>query len=148
MTEYDAYKGFNTVLGFTFTEQSTERVEAVMPITDTLRQPFGVLHGGVTIALLEAVASQGAALIADFEVEVPFGIEANIRHRKSGKEGSVRAVATLNRIEGSKQIWDVTAYDDEGDVISDGTFTTKIVSYERLAQIERRRAEAKQRNRS
>lgn len=144
MIEYDAYKGFNTVLGFTYTEQSTERVEAIMPITDALRQPFGVLHGGVTIALLEAVASQGAALMADFEVEVPFGIEANIRHRKSGKEGSVRGVASLNRIEGSKQIWDVVAYDDEGDVMSDGTFTTKIVSYERLAEIERRRAEAKQ----
>jgi len=143
MFEYDAYKGFNEVLGFTYTVQSPEHIEAIMPITDNLRQPFGVVHGGVTIALLEAVASQGAALMADFEVEVPFGIEANIRHRKSGKEGSMRGVATLNRIEGSKQIWDVVAYDDEGDVMSDGTFTTKIVSYERLAEIERRRAETK-----
>lgn len=143
MINYDAYKGFNEVLGFTYTEQSPQRVEAIMPITDAIRQPFGVVHGGATISLLEAVASHGAALMTNFAIEVPFGIEANIRHRKSGKEGSIRAVATLNRIEGSKQVWDVVAYDDEGDVMSDGTFTTKIVSLERLAEIERRRAEAK-----
>ena len=133
----------NETLGIEFTSMTTERVEAVMPIRPRIMQQFGVVHGGATLTLLEAVASMGAALMADLSKEAAFGIESNVRHRKSGVKGMVRGVATLNRIEGNKQYWDIVAYDDEGDVISDGTFTTKIVSYERLAEIERRRAEAK-----
>lgn len=144
MAEYNPLAGFNTFLNLRFTTETPDHVEGIMPITPEILQPFGVVHGGATISLLEAVASQGAALRANFDVEVPFGIEANIRHRKSGKSGSIRGVATLNRVERNKQIWDVIAYDDEGDIMSEGTFTTKIVSYERLAEIERQRAEARE----
>lgn len=144
MAEYNPLAGFNTFLNLRFTTETPDRVEGIMPITPDVLQPFGVVHGGVTIALLEAIASHGAALRANFDVEVPFGIEASIRHRKSGKSGSIRGVATLNHVERNKQIWDVVAYDDEGDIMSEGTFTTKIVSLERLAEIERQRAKARE----
>ena len=127
-------------LGIEFTQKSTTHLEAIMPITERIMQPFGFVHGGATAALLEGVASMGAILMADLSKERAFGVEARIRHRKSGVSGTLRGVATLNHCEGSDQYWDVAAYDDEGDVISEGVFITKIVSLERLAEKERKRA--------
>ena len=109
-----------------------------MPITDAVLQPFGFVHGGATLALLETVASRAAELRADLETERPFGTRVDVRHRKSGRAGSVRGVAELERVEGVKQIWRVNAYDDEGDVMSTGTFETKIVTLAYLAEKGRR----------
>ena len=127
-----------------------DRVEATMPITPDLYQPFGFLHGGATIALLETVASIGTEQNTDFDRERPFGIDVQIRHRKSGKDGMLRGVAQLDREEVSertgavKQFWNVVAYDDAGDVVSDGVIMTKIVPIERLAQKEQEREAARQ----
>lgn len=135
---------YGVEMGFKLVTETPDRVEIVMPISDKVQQPFGFVHGGATIALLETAASRAAELRADLEKERPFGIEAHIRHWKSGRKGSVRGVAEIDHVEGDKQIWNVTAYDDEGDVMSNGTFVTKIVSLERLAEKERKRAAAKQ----
>ena len=108
-------------------------VEAVMPITSDVLQPHGYLHGGATIALLETVASIGAEQSTDFERERPFGVDVRVRHRKGGKKGLLRGVADLDREEVSertgavKQYWNVAAYDEAGDVVSDGVIMTKIV---------------------
>lgn len=135
--------GLFELLDMEYLVDEPEHVEVRMPITSRILQPFGFVHGGATIALIETAASRGATLMADLETERPFGIESKIRHRKSGKQGWVRAVAKLDHCEKNKQFWDVAAYDDEGDVMSDGVFVTKIVTLERLAEIERRRAGAK-----
>lgn len=130
--------GLISLLGIRFTEATPERCEAVMPITDAVLQPFGFVHGGATLALLETVASRAAELRADLETERPFGTRVDVRHRKSGRAGSVRGVAELERVEDVKQIWRVNAYDDEGDVMSTGTFETKIVTLAYLAEKGRR----------
>ena len=137
------YSSLMETLDMEFLIDTPEHVEVTMPISPKILQPFGYVHGGATIALLETAASRGAELMTNFDIERPFGIEANIRHRKSGTRGAVRGVAVLNRREGSKQIWDVAAYDDEGDVMSEGIFVTKIVSLERLAEKERERNAAR-----
>ena len=134
--------GFSSTLNIEYTEISPKRVVATMPITPAILQPFGFVHGGATIALLESVASVGAEESVDFERERPFGIEVQVRHRKSGVSGSVTGVAEFDRVEGAKQFWNVVAYDDEGDVMSEGVVTTKIVSLERLAEKEREREAA------
>lgn len=131
---------FNELLGIQVESVEPGRVEMSMPITQNHTQPFGFLHGGATLTLLEAAASRGAECSVDASCERPFGIEINVRHRKSGQVGDMlRGVAELDHEEpgshGSrKQIWNVTAYDGKGDVISEGTFTTKVVSLARLAE--------------
>lgn len=121
-------------LGIEVVSESAERVEAVMPITSRVKQPYGFVHGGATLALLETVASIGVGHMANLEVERPFGIHMDARHFKAGVSGSVRGVAELDRVEGNKQFWRIAAYDDAGDVMTAGTFMTKIVSLERLAE--------------
>lgn len=132
--------GFAHTLGIRFTKATADYVEAVMPITPALLQPFGFLHGGATLALLETVASAGGELACDGETEQPFGVESTIRHKKSGREGDVvRGVARLadrkpSSYVGYKLYWEVTAYDGVGDVLSEGTFVVKVVPKDYLAQ--------------
>ena len=139
----------NETLHIEITSADKTRVEAQMPITPDLYQPFGFLHGGATITLLESAASRGAEENADFETQRPFGVDVHVFHRKSGKTGMLHGVAELDREEVSertgavKQYWNVVARDDEGDVISEGVIVTKIVSIAYLEQKNRERAAAK-----
>lgn len=137
-------QGLNRVLGMRFTKVEDGLVEAVMPITPAILQPFGFVHGGATIALLESVASAGGEFVCDLMTEQPFGVHVDVRHKKSGKSGSVRGVAKLaERVPSSKVgyklIWDVAAYDDAGDVMSDGIVVVKVVPRDYLAKKEAER---------
>lgn len=136
--------GMVGLLGIRILEATPDRCEAVMPITPAIQQPFGFVHGGATLTLLETVGSRAAALRVDPATEVAFGIHMDVRHRKSGKAGQVRGVAELDHVEGSRQVWAVAAYDDEGDVMSSGTFETKIVTRAYLAEKQRRREAARE----
>ena len=49
-------------LNITYVSQAVDCVEATMPVDEGVKQTFGYLHGGATIALLETLVSQGAAL--------------------------------------------------------------------------------------
>ena len=139
--------GFLETLGIKFTARSKHEVTGFMPITERVLQPFGYLHGGATIALLESLASAGAEENADFDTERPFGIDVHVRHRKSGTSGLLHGRATLERSSeserGRTQYWNVVATDDKGDVVSDGTVITKIVSLARLERLAEEREQRK-----
>ena len=66
-------------------------------ITDAARQPFGLLHGGVSMLLAEPAASMHAAWCADLTQVAPVGVEINGTHLRSAREGRVRATATVIR---------------------------------------------------
>ncbi|MCL1798993.1 MAG: PaaI family thioesterase [Eggerthellaceae bacterium] len=126
--------GLMSLLGIKVIESGTERVEMHMPISADLYQPDRVVHGGATIALLESAASYGASNNADASKETVFGVNVNVSHRKSATHGMLRGVAQVDRREGPKTFWNVAAYDDEGDIVSEGSVLTLAVSYERLAE--------------
>ncbi len=132
-------EGFASRLGIQFVSASPTCAEARMPITDGILQPFGFVHGGATLALLETVGSEAAAWNLDLQKERVFGIRMDVRHKKSGKQGWVRGVAELEHEERGHAWWHVTAYDDSGDVMSEGTFETKRVTLAYLAEKEAKR---------
>ena len=74
-----------------------ETIELLMPITEKARQPYGLLHGGVSMALAETAASVHASWGIDFSQVVPVGIEINGSHVRSAKDGMVRAVGKVVR---------------------------------------------------
>ncbi|MDR2721472.1 MAG: PaaI family thioesterase, partial [Coriobacteriaceae bacterium] len=97
--------GLMKLLNMEIVEASKTRVEMSMPITPDLYQPFNFVHGGATIALLESAASYAAEKNANLEVETVFGVNVNVNHRKSGKSGTLRGIAELERHEGAKYYW-------------------------------------------
>ena len=75
-------------------ETSEGKVVISMPVTDKVKQPFGYLHGGATIALGERVFIRRANLI-DTKSFIPLGLEMNANHIHSVKEGRVIATQRL-----------------------------------------------------
>ena len=87
---------------------SKEKVSARMPISNKTKQIFGVLHGGASAALLETVASVGSCLNIKMDSQNALGIELNISHLRSMREGFVVATATPIRLGKSIHVWTVT----------------------------------------
>ena len=103
-------------LGIVLEDMSPGRVTATMPVDDRTRQPFGLLHGGASVALAETVASIGAALNAG-EGRTVVGMEINANHIRSKREGTVRAVATPVHIGRRSSVWEVRITDEEGRLV-------------------------------
>lgn len=114
-------------LGIQIVRVSPEEAVATMPVDHRTRQPFGFLHGGATAALLETVASLGAVERADLETESVFGVELNLEHVKSARDGVVTGTATIVDVEPGRQVWAVESRNEDGDVLSLGTCVVRVV---------------------
>ena len=120
-------------LNITYLSQAADCVEAVTPVDDGVKQPFGYLHGGATIALLETRASQGAVLSCA-DGQKPFAVDVHVAHRSSMRDGSVYACGRLAKTQTTskgyaKQTWEVCAcaQDAHGPVVSEGTVICLLV---------------------
>nr|WP_245846199.1 hotdog fold thioesterase [Longibacter salinarum] len=102
----DSMGGAAELLDIEVVEMSEDRVVATMPVTPKHHQPFGVLHGGVSVVLAESVASIGAYLAAP-DGYVAMGIEINANHIRAVRDGTVTAVATPVHRGRSTQVWQV-----------------------------------------
>jgi uncharacterized protein (TIGR00369 family) len=68
-----------------------------LPITDAVRQPFGLVHGGMYLFLIETAASSHAAFGIDLDRVRPVGVEINGSHVRSATEGTLKAVSRVVR---------------------------------------------------
>jgi 1,4-dihydroxy-2-naphthoyl-CoA hydrolase len=94
VAQLNAFKGeAEDRLGLVFTEVSRERVVATMPVEGN-RQPFGLLHGGFSVALAETLGSALAGMHAP-EGRLAVGLEINATHHRSARDGLVTGTATL-----------------------------------------------------
>ena len=97
-------------LGIEYTHASAQRVEATMPVDQRTRQPFGILHGGATLALAETVAGL-ASMIACKPEETVVGMQVSGNHISSAHEGdTVRAVCTPIHLGRSSHVWNVDVF--------------------------------------
>ena len=108
-----ATRGLAEQLGIQIIELTRERVVATMPVDDRTRQPFGILHGGASVALAETVASLGAVMNVNLETSSAVGLEINANHLRAKREGIVRATATPFHVGRSTQVWDIRIVDEQ-----------------------------------
>lgn len=104
-------------LGIEVTEAAKERVVARMPVGPRVYQPFGLLHGGASVALAETVVSIGAWMNLDREKEFAVGLEINANHVRAVKDGTVTATATPVHVGRRTQVWEARLVDDEGRLV-------------------------------
>jgi uncharacterized protein (TIGR00369 family) len=116
-----------TTLGIEIVSATTDRVEARMPVGPRVHQPFGLLHGGASVALAETVASVGAYMNVDRTRENVVGIEINANHLRAKRDGEVRAVATPVHVGRRTQVWEVRIADEEGKLVCMSRCTLAVV---------------------
>ncbi len=114
-------------LGIEIVEATPERVVARMPVGPRVHQPFGLLHGGASVALAETVASTAAWMNVDQSTEIVVGIEINANHVRAKRDGEVTATATPLHVGRRTQVWDVRVEDEEGRLVCASRCTLAVV---------------------
>ena len=116
-------------LGIVFTDVGPDYVEASMPVDERTVQPFGILHGGASVALSESLGSMAAYLcIAEPSKYTSVGVEINANHLRSVKSGSqVVGRATPVRVGRRIQVWNIDIRDNDERLICTSRLTLAIV---------------------
>ena len=104
-------------LGIELIKIEKGRVIATMPVDERTRQPFGLLHGGASVALAETVASIGANELIDKETETAVGLEINANHIKGKRDGVVTAMAEVIHSGKSTMVWEIKITDEQNQLI-------------------------------
>ena len=122
-----AGRGLNHSLGIEVVELGDDRVVATMPVDTRTHQPFGILHGGASIALAETAASLGASGRIDREHFLAVGQEINGNHVRAISEGMVTAIAKPVHVGRSSQVWAIEIRDEAQRLICIARCTIAIV---------------------
>lgn len=119
--------GLPGTLGIEILELTDDRVVATMPVDARTRQPFGILHGGASVALAETVASFGATGRIDRSAFMAVGQEINANHLRPKTDGVVTATATPVHVGRSSQVWSISIVDEGGRLICISRCTLAVV---------------------
>lgn len=105
----------------------SNQLVATMPITDNVRQPFGILHGGASVVLAESVGSIASNLIVDPDKYAGVGLDINANHVRSASKGLLTAICTALHTGRTTHVWDIKIYDDEKHLICISRLTVAII---------------------
>jgi 1,4-dihydroxy-2-naphthoyl-CoA hydrolase len=117
----DVFSALDEKLGIEITDWDPQRVIARMPVEGNT-QPYGILHGGATCSLVEAVGSYAAALSAGPGAHV-VGIELNASYHLPATTGHVTAVCTPLGSELPLAAFAIEVFDDRGQLTASARLT-------------------------
>jgi 1,4-dihydroxy-2-naphthoyl-CoA hydrolase len=118
--------GKNTMvghLGIEITEIGKDFIRASMPVNEKTMQPAGLLHGGATAALSESIGSIASWLVAGDENARIVGVELNISHLRSARNGFVHSITRPVKIGRTLHVWNTEVFDDEQRMICTSRLT-------------------------
>lgn len=118
---------FIDYLDIKFLDYGDDFVEARMPVNKNKLQPRGVMHGGVSLALAETVASAGSLLIVDETKYDVLGLQVTGNHVSTVQSGEVSARAEIVHKGSSTHVWDVKISREDGKLISVARVTNIII---------------------
>lgn len=114
------------------TEIGDDYIIGTMPVDERTKQPFGLLHGGASVALAETLGSVASYLVVNPDLFIGVGIEINANHIKAATKGMVKAVCKPIHVKGRNHIWEIKIFDDSGDLICISRFTCAIVARDKF----------------
>ncbi|MDC0720287.1 PaaI family thioesterase [Nannocystis bainbridge] len=116
----DHRSAFDRLIGLAYTAVSADAVEAEVPVTPQLLQPYGLVHGGVYATIVESLASAGAAMSAMARGQATVGLENATSFLHGTRGGTLRARATPLSRGRRTQVWGVEIRDDDGRPVASG----------------------------
>jgi 1,4-dihydroxy-2-naphthoyl-CoA hydrolase len=114
-------------LGIRITEIGPDYLRATMPVSAHTHQPFGVLHGGASVALAETAGSLAAMLCVDPEQYLCLGQEINANHLRAISSGTVTATARPFHIGTRSHVWSIEIRDESDRLVCVSRLTMAIV---------------------
>ncbi len=114
-------------LGMEFLEVGDDFISGRMPVDKRTRQPYGLLHGGVSVVLAETLGSCGAAYAVPAGYRC-VGLDINANHLKGATSGWVTGITRPIHIGRSTQVWQIDMRNDAGDMTCVSRITMAVLA--------------------
>jgi 1,4-dihydroxy-2-naphthoyl-CoA hydrolase len=114
-------------LGIVFSEIGPDFIRATMPVDGRTRQPYGLLHGGASVALAETLGSTGAVMCVEKAGFLCVGQEINANHVRSARGGQVTGTARPVHLGGRSHVWSIEIVNEDQDLVCISRITIAIV---------------------
>ncbi|GAC1453228.1 MAG: hotdog fold thioesterase [Steroidobacteraceae bacterium] len=114
-------------LGIVITEIGADFLRATMPVNAHTRQPFGLLHGGASVALAETLGSLGSMLCIDAGKFMAVGQEINANHVRGMAAGVVTASARPLHLGRTSHVWHIELRDEREQLVCVSRLTMAVI---------------------
>ena len=114
-------------LGIRITEAGDDWLRGTMPVDARTKQPYGLLHGGASVALAETLGSMAGNLCVDNAKEMVVGLEINANHLRAAREGIVTGTARAIHVGRSTQVWEIRIENEAGKPVCVSRITLAVV---------------------
>lgn len=118
----------NEALGIRFTEIGADYLRGTLPVDPRTRQPYGLLHGGASVALAESLGSVAGWLSLPADGGRTMGLEINANHVRAITEGVVTGTARPLHLGRSTHVWEVRIEDAQGRLTCISRITLVVVA--------------------
>jgi 1,4-dihydroxy-2-naphthoyl-CoA hydrolase len=120
-------------IGILFTEIGADFIRGTMPVDTRTVQPYGLLHGGASVALAETLGSTGAAMCVDADEYQVVGQEINANHVRAARSGLVTGTARAVHLGGRTQVWSIKIVDSSQKLVCISRITMAVIKRGALA---------------
>ncbi|MDB6098200.1 MAG: 1,4-dihydroxy-2-naphthoyl-CoA hydrolase [Gammaproteobacteria bacterium] len=114
-------------LGILFTQIGDDFVRGTMPVDTRTAQPYGLLHGGASVALAETLGSTGAAMCVDAADYQVVGQEINANHVRAARSGLVTGTARAVHVGGRTQVWSIDIVNESQKLVCISRITMAVI---------------------
>jgi 1,4-dihydroxy-2-naphthoyl-CoA hydrolase len=114
-------------LGILFIEIGADFVRGTMPVDARTVQPYGLLHGGASVALAETLGSMGAAMCVDAAEYQVVGQEINANHVRAARGGLVTGTARAVHLGGRTHVWSIDIVNDAHKLVCISRITMAVI---------------------
>jgi 1,4-dihydroxy-2-naphthoyl-CoA hydrolase len=114
-------------IGIELTEIGENYIKGRMPVDSRTKQPYGLLHGGASVALAETLGSIASAYVADHSKYFCVGLEINANHIRGAKQGFVFGTATPLHLGTTTHVWDIRIHDEHEKLVCVSRLTVAIL---------------------
>ena len=114
-------------LGILFTEIGADFVRGTMPVDARTVQPYGLLHGGASVALAETLGSMGASMCVDAAEFQVVGQEINANHVRAARGGLVTGTARAVHIGGRTHVWSIDIVNEAQKLVCISRITMAVI---------------------
>jgi 1,4-dihydroxy-2-naphthoyl-CoA hydrolase len=115
------------LLGIRVTEVGEDFLRGTMPVDARTRQPFGLLHGGASVALAESLGSLAGTMCLDAGKEMAVGLDINANHVRAVTAGIVTGTARPLHVGRSTQVWEIRIEDEQARLVCISRLTLAVV---------------------
>jgi 1,4-dihydroxy-2-naphthoyl-CoA hydrolase len=114
-------------IGIEITRMGETFIEARMPVDQRTHQPYGLLHGGASVALAETLGSMASHCTLTDPSKYCVGVEINANHLRSVRSGYVVGVATPIHLGNRTQVWEIRISNEQQELVCISRITMAVV---------------------